>query len=274
MSYPFLCKYCRVSLGSVLQECLKYSNKGTTGQKHLSLTGDNSNPYSSSDGTCIPTFLGKCKILKMLSLRRLLIPKEIVTGILNGVTQNKTLQELDLSYNDISDDFAPVFHKMLCTNKILRLLSLKGNSHISDQTAIAVADALKQNSSLTSLDLSETSVTINGLSAFSEAISVNRTVASFNIGPIAGKTERECLCICRAFEESVERAAALDLGSWIIRGMYRYHLSAQTSHCRIYFCLRIVGRVNSKALLPDVSVYQNCFTLRTRISQMLPAKSR
>ena len=180
------------------------------------MNGLNFNPNEKS----VSTFLGKCKILKTLTLKDLYLCHNLLICILEGVSHNSTLQELHIRDKGISDNLAPTFGQMLQLNKNLNVLNLKENRGVGDQIASSIATALMGASSLTSLDLSETSITNLGLTLLCEMISRKTTITTFNIGPVANENGKGRQSLCDAFGRSGERTTSLNLGSWIIRGMY------------------------------------------------------
>ena len=168
-------------------ECLKRRNEVTEMtqcRKHLTITSVRKSRWeTSSEGSIISNYLRRNKILKTLSLKDLFIPQNVIDNILQGISDNNVVQELHMSSINMSDSFAALaFLKMLEKNESLQVLNLKGNNEIGDETAKCIAQALVKNSSLTSLDLSQTSVTTTGVLSLSEMISKHGTKTTLNIG--------------------------------------------------------------------------------------------
>ena len=96
-----------------------------------------------------------------------------------------TLQELNLSHNDITCRGAKKLAEAIKINKVLHTLDVSFNN-ISDNGAIAIGNCLKDNCTLKELDLSHNLITREGTKAvyhvfqFSTRLNITRQLASLN----------------------------------------------------------------------------------------------
>ncbi|KFH71343.1 hypothetical protein MVEG_01643 [Podila verticillata NRRL 6337] len=82
----------------------------------------------------------------------------------------------ELGTNLIGDNGAQALSEALKINSTLTTLNLRSN-FIGDDGAQALAEALKTNSTLSVLDLSDNSIGNYGVQALSEALKTNSTIA-------------------------------------------------------------------------------------------------
>ena len=94
--------------------------------------------------------------------------------------EDDTLQELNMSYNKITNEGAKMIGEAIKVNKTLQKLDINHNS-ISDDGAAAISDILKCNSSLQELNVSWNKITNEGAKMIGEAIKVNKTLQKLNI---------------------------------------------------------------------------------------------
>ena len=96
--------------------------------------------------------------------------------LLNALTTNKTLQYLDLGWNNIG---AEGIANALKTNKTLQVLNLEYNN--IGIGAIALANALKTNKTLQKLYLWANTIGDKGAIAFANALKTNKTLQVLNL---------------------------------------------------------------------------------------------
>ena len=94
--------------------------------------------------------------------------------------EDDTLQELNMSYNKITNEGAKMIGEAIKVNKTLQKLCINDNS-ISDDGAAAISDGLKYNNSLQELDISWNKITKEGIKLIAEAIKVNTTLHTLNL---------------------------------------------------------------------------------------------
>ena len=136
------------------------------------------------------------------------VNNEEVKIIKEAFKVNKTLQELDIFYNNISDDGAAAISDALKSNNSLQMLDMSNNNitsegakliaeaiavnktlqkleiiknNISDDGAAAISDVLKSNNLLQMLKMSDNKITSEGAKFIAEAIKVNKALKELNI---------------------------------------------------------------------------------------------
>ena len=83
--------------------------------------------------------------------------------------------------NNIGDVGAEAFARMLEHNTTLKVLDLSGNSSITARGVTFLANALKKNTALTTLNLSMTNVKHKACSALSSMLAVNKTLTTLDV---------------------------------------------------------------------------------------------
>jgi hypothetical protein len=107
------------------------------------------------------------------------------TYIARVLKHNQALKKLELDNNQLGPKSAAAFGEALATNESVVYLSLDSNEIVSDSDQsgiLALADALKQNRTLTSLNLWRTGLTIESGSILASAIEQNHTLLFCDIG--------------------------------------------------------------------------------------------
>ena len=94
--------------------------------------------------------------------------------------EDDTLQELNMSWNKITNEEARMIGEAIKVNKTLQILDISVNS-ISDDGAAAISDGLKCNISLQELDMSYNKITNEGAKMIGEAIKVNKTLQKLGL---------------------------------------------------------------------------------------------
>ncbi|CAF1596356.1 unnamed protein product, partial [Didymodactylos carnosus] len=122
----------------------------------------------------IATTIDKLKLgqVDVLHLSGKLASKEDTMAIAEALKINKTLTELWISQNNISDQGAMAIAEALKINKTLTELWIYENN-ISYQGAMAIAEALKINKTLTELWISQNNISDQGAMAIAEALKIN-----------------------------------------------------------------------------------------------------
>ena len=97
-----------------------------------------------------------------------------------ALEKTKTLEYLDLSKNNINDEFMKIINNGLVKNTSLKHLILKDNN-IGNQGMTYLADYIKNNKSLEYISLCKNSFDISGLKTFIEGLQFNSTLLECNI---------------------------------------------------------------------------------------------
>ena len=90
------------------------------------------------------------------------------------------INSLNLAGNEISDDGVKAIAEALKENTSVTNLDLR-YTKIGDDGAKAIAEALKKNTSVTNLDLSSNKISDEGAKAIAEALTVNTTITRLDI---------------------------------------------------------------------------------------------
>ena len=101
-------------------------------------------------------------------------------AISNSLKSNKSLQELNMSYNRIYSSGVIKIAEAIKVNTTLKVLNINGNT-TSDKGADAISDSLKSNNSLQELNMSNNWIYSWGAIKIAEAIKVNTTLKILNI---------------------------------------------------------------------------------------------
>jgi hypothetical protein len=88
--------------------------------------------------------------------------------------------DIDLHLNDIGDEGASALADALKVNTSVKTINL-GCNRIGNEGAAALADALKENMSLTTIDLASNGIGDQGASVLADALTVNTSVTSINL---------------------------------------------------------------------------------------------
>ena len=112
---------------------------------------------------------------------QLLKLKNITKEGFKPVFEVNTLQKLDLSNNNLSDDGTATISDGLKSNRTLLELNLS-NNNLYDDGAAAISDGLKSNNSLQILNMNNNKITSKGVEKVTEAIKVNTTLQKLDIG--------------------------------------------------------------------------------------------
>ena len=96
------------------------------------------------------------------------------------IYNNTIIQQLDISYNNISDDGAEAISECLKNNNTLQQLDMSYNN-ISDDGAEAISECLKNNNTLQQLDMSYNKVTNKGVIKILRSIKSNGPLHTLNL---------------------------------------------------------------------------------------------
>ena len=104
-----------------------------------------------------------------------------VKALLDGISCNVVLQELDLSCNTFVDPKSKdLIAKVLRSNKTLKIVSLR-KAKLGDQAIRKLAEALLDNTSLTSLDIGDNEMKESATIAIGNLLSWNKTLKELNL---------------------------------------------------------------------------------------------
>ncbi|KAF2072706.1 hypothetical protein CYY_005986 [Polysphondylium violaceum] len=115
-----------------------------------------------------------------------------------ALLRNHTLKIIDLFYNNIESEGGVALCNALKINKSLKKLYLRWN-HIDSQTAVVLSDALKQNTTLDSFHLDR--ILDHGGAALFDAIRQNHSVTEINLSDCSLK-DGSAIAISKAFIEN------------------------------------------------------------------------
>ncbi|KFV98288.1 T-complex-associated testis-expressed protein 1, partial [Eurypyga helias] len=121
-----------------------------------------------------------CHSLKVFKLTRSKVDDDKTRLLVRNLLDHPSLVELNLSHNLIRDKGARAVGKLLNHSR-LEILDLC-NNHISHRGAEALAQALAENSTLTSLNLHHNYVEDGGGEAIGRALLTNTTLKSIHLG--------------------------------------------------------------------------------------------
>ena len=127
--------------------------------------------------------IGDClklnKKITEVNLCRCRVSNEGIKVLLQAVEVN-TLQNLDISYNSISDDGVLSISDFLKFKHSLCKLNVSGND-LRDKRIIKFSEAICVNTTLKDLNMSRNRITDEGANKLSKAIQVNKTLQELNI---------------------------------------------------------------------------------------------
>ena len=134
--------------------------------------------YSSTHSTVVILSLPK---LYTLTLRRLEIwhtplPHDYIQYLCQLLTNNKSIQELEIRYYSISDRGVADICKVLEHNSTITLLDLSVNELITSASVQALSHLLLNNSTLSELDLDRTSLSSESLLLLLQSLSANKNM--------------------------------------------------------------------------------------------------
>ena len=118
--------------------------------------------------------------LQILDISRNNITDEGAIAISECLKNNNTLQKLDISYNQVSDVIIINILEFLHINTMLQVLVVSHNN-ITDNGAVAISEYLKNNSTLQELDISHNQVSDNGVTNISKSLQINTALQMFLI---------------------------------------------------------------------------------------------
>ena len=157
-------------------------------------------------GACvISDFLTDNSTVETLDLSHSNIAINGTVAIAKCVKENKTLKELILSKNNITCKGAKKISESLQINKSIQKLDMSDND-IGDDGAVAISEGVEMNSYLVYLNLARNKISSVGVDKISKSLQVNSTLQKLNIsyndlsygGALALS---ECLKVCRGLVE-------------------------------------------------------------------------
>ena len=117
---------------------------------------------------------------------------------------NSTLTELSLVKSSlrVNEANGKALATMLKANKSLQVLNLAKNPEIGDQGALHIAEGLKVNSTLKTLNLNDCGITLEGIENVAQALTVNKTLQDFDIGRNY-ITDTGVVCLAKALKANI-----------------------------------------------------------------------
>ena len=91
-------------------------------------------------------------------------------------------EQLNLAYGYLKEEDCPTISEALHKTRKLTLLDLRGNDRVGDAGAKLLAEGLKTNRTVTTLDLSDCHISDEGLGNIAEALKVNKTLQKLLLG--------------------------------------------------------------------------------------------
>jgi Ran GTPase-activating protein (RanGAP) involved in mRNA processing and transport len=195
---------------SDIQKALRKLKDSSVEEADFSRGSHNDPALSKDDLKTIFEFLRTNTTLKFVNLNHQRITVADLKILAEALIENTTLQSIDLgSNNDLGQEGAQIIAEILIKNKTLRSLKCSSNgfdprryidhpstfplfdavlAYFDEPGTIAIAEALKKNTVLESLDLAHNHIDLKGIKALADALKVNHTlkilVLSYNVmGP-------------------------------------------------------------------------------------------
>ena len=91
-------------------------------------------------------------------------------------------EQFNLAYGYLKEEDCPTISVALHKTRKLTLLDLRGNDRVGDAGAKLLAEGLKTNRTVTTLDLSDCHISDEGLGNIAEALKVNKTLQKLLLG--------------------------------------------------------------------------------------------
>lgn len=93
-------------------------------------------------------------------------------------------EQLNLAYGHLKEEDCPTISEAICLGKTRRLalLDLRGNDRVGDAGAKLLAEGLRTNRTVTTMDLSDCHIGDEGLGHLCEALKVNKTLHTLLLG--------------------------------------------------------------------------------------------
>ena len=135
---------------------------------------------SSSTALVINNALETSKTVEDLILSQNAISNEALKQIMKTIQTDTTLQILDISHNSISDDGAVSIGECLKDNNVLQQLCMSYNE-VSNSGIATISKALQINTFLQILDISHNNISDEGVVAVSEFLKINNTLQQLNM---------------------------------------------------------------------------------------------
>lgn len=142
-------------------------------------------------------FLGRNTMLTELCIHDMPGDRDRITALVRGIEQNRSIARLSIVRDPLGDSVLSFLSSILRSKSCsLTTLCLKlGNTRVSDEVAVALADALKDNKSLKQLCFDSRDLTSVGWSAFSKLLcdtsSVNNTYLSNHTLRVLGWSDHD-----------------------------------------------------------------------------------
>ena len=134
--------------------------------------------YSSTHSTVVLLSSPKLytRTLRELEIYETPLPHDCIQYLCQLLTNNKSIQELDIRYHSISDRGVADICKVLQHNSTLTSLDLQCNRLITSASAQALSHLLLSNSTLSKLDLRRTSLSSESVLLLLQSLSANKNM--------------------------------------------------------------------------------------------------
>lgn len=129
---------------------------------------------------------------------------DLLLPLSKGLEINRTLTELSMVKSNlrVNEGNGRALANMLKTNRSLQVLNLAKNSEIGNQGAKHLAEGLKMNSTLKTLNLNDCGITTEGIKCMAHALTVNKTLQNFDIERNKIKDEG-VVCLAKALKANI-----------------------------------------------------------------------
>jgi Ran GTPase-activating protein (RanGAP) involved in mRNA processing and transport len=138
-------------------------------------------PFSLNEIDLLAESIKKNRNLKELTLYNDEINDAGAKCLFSALSIHPTITSINFSLNRLSHIGIKYFADNLETNKTWKSVNFWGNKGVEDLGAQHISQSLTKNSTLTSLNLSTTSITDNGANYFSSALTKNQTLTMLNL---------------------------------------------------------------------------------------------
>ena len=140
------------------------------------------------------------------------VTNESIVELANILKSNKNLLKLDISHMSYDDEGAIAIAEALKVNTTLKEINLSHTYAITDEGVIVIAEALMVNKTLERINLQESRITDRGATVIAEALKVNKTLKEINLSANSDITDEGVIAIAEALtvNKTLERIDLLN----------------------------------------------------------------
>ena len=129
----------------------------------------------------LPSLIHYKSTLKRLIISFSPLPTDCIKYLCKLLTDNETLECLDIISHSISDKGVTNICQVLQNNSTLNILNLHNNPLITSASAPALAHLIRTNSTLSVLDLYRTQLSLESLELIFQSLAVNKSLRRLKI---------------------------------------------------------------------------------------------